>query len=180
MIRTAVPEDAQAILSIYAPYIRSTAITFEYDVPTVAEFTRRIETTLQRYPYLVAEEGSRILGYAYAGPLKGRAAYDWSCELSIYLAPEAKGRGLGRALYGALEGRLKEMGITNLYACIAYPKEEDEYLTKNSVDFHRHLGFAPIGHFHDCGYKFGRWYDMVWMEKLIAPHLPDQPGVHFG
>ena len=85
--------------------------------------------------------------------------------------------GMGRALYEALADRLQAMGILNLYACIGYPQVEDEYLTRNSARFHEHLGFALVGTFHNCGYKFGRWYDMVWMEKIIGEHRPDQPPV---
>ncbi len=179
-IRTATAADAAALLEIYQPYVEGTAITFELEVPTVEEFRGRIEKTLKRYPYLVLEEVSegdeeemanvvapRMLGYAYAGVFKDRAAYDHCVELSIYLDEKLQGKGYGRRLYEALEAKLKEMGITNLYACIAYPQIEDEYLTRNSVKFHEHLGFEIVGTFHKCGIKFGRAYDMVWMEKFV-------------
>ena len=111
------------------------------------------------------------MGYAYAGAFVGRAAYDHSCELSIYLDHSAKRRGFGRALYDAMESALKAMGITNMYACIGDPPDaEDEYLTRNSEHFHEHLGFVKVGTFHKCGYKFGRWYNMIWMEKIIGEH----------
>ena len=110
-------------------------------------------------------------GYTYAGPFKERAAYDRSCELSIYLARDAKGRGYGRKLYEAMEAALKDMGIMNMYACIADPITEDEYLTKNSEQFHQHLGFVKVGEFHKCACKFGRWYNMIWMEKFIGKHI---------
>ena len=177
IIRTATPDDAAALLAIYAPYVTGTAITFEYDVPSLEEFRGRIANTLKKYPYLVAEKDGTVVGYAYAGAFKARAAYSWAVELSIYLSPGAKGLGMGRKLYAALEESLKKMGVTNLYACIAFPETDDEYLTRNSVDFHAHLGFTLIGHFHKCGFKFRRWYDMVWMEKLIGDHIPDQPEV---
>jgi len=170
MIRSAVKEDAERLLEIYEYYVKETAVTFEYDVPSEEEFRGRIERTLQKYPYLVLEEGGRILGYAYAGVFKNRAAYDRSCELSIYLDKDAKGHGLGRKLYEALEAELKARGMLNLYACIACPIEEDEYLTRGSELFHSHLGFVRVGEFHKCGYKFGRWYDMIWMEKMIGEH----------
>lgn len=170
-ITSASPDDAERLLSIYAPYVTNTAITFEYDVPSKEEFARRIENTLRRYPYLVLKRDGDILGYAYAGVLKDRAAYDRSCELSIYLREDAHRQGCGRMLYDALESRLADMGILNLYACIAYPHEEDEYLTYASVRFHERLGFSIVGRFHDCGCKFGNWYDMVWMEKLIGAHI---------
>lgn len=176
-IRNAAPEDARRILEIYAYYVEHTAISFEYQVPTLSEFQARMEKTMQRYPYLVAEKGGNIQGYAYAGPFIGRAAYDWACELTIYLDPSARRCGLGRKLYEALEDRLKEMGIQNLYACIGVPEYEDEFLTNNSADFHRHLGFSEAGKFYKCGRKFDRWYHMVWMEKLIGNHPDGQSPV---
>ena len=178
-IREAGVADAARLLEIYAYYVQNTAITFEYDVPSLSEFQRRIRNMKRRYPYLVIERDGVIQGYAYAGPFVGRAAYAWSCELSIYLDRAARKRGLGRRLYEALEARLREMGILNLYACIGYPETEDEYLTRNSADFHAHLGFATVGEFHNCGYKFGRWYHMIWMEKLIGAPQAAQPPVRF-
>ena len=167
-IRSATKADAERLLEIYSYYVEKTAISFEYDVPSLEEFTNRIANTLKRFPYLVAEEEGVVQGYAYAGPFKERAAYNHSCELSIYLARGAQGRGYGRKLYEALETALKAKGILNLYACIGDPIVEDEYLTKNSEQFHQHLGFVKAGEFHKCGYKFGRWYNMIWMEKIIG------------
>ena len=170
MIREAKPEDAKALLEIYAYYVENTAITFEYDVPSTDVFRDRIIRTLEGYPYLVLEENGSILGYAYAGVFKDRPAYSRCCELSIYLSCGERRRGYGRMLYEALEAELKKRGFLNLYACIADPIVEDEYLTRNSEQFHRHLGFAKVGEFHRCGYKFGRWYNMIWMEKRIGEH----------
>lgn len=169
-IRSATTQDAARLLAIYSYYVEKTAISFEYDVPSLEEFTNRIANTLQKYPYLVVEEAGAVQGYAYAGPFQERAAYGRSCELSIYVARDAKGRGYGRKLYEALETALKMKGFMNLYACIGDPITEDEYLTKDSEQFHRHLGFVKVGEFHKCGYKFGRWYNMIWMEKLIGNH----------
>ncbi len=166
-IETASAKDAPRLLEIYAPYVKNTAITFEYDVPTLENFSARIQNTLKKYPYLVLKDDGKIMGYAYAGVFKDRAAYNRCCELSVYLDVNAHRRGYGKMLYAALEKKLREMGIENLYACIAYPVVEDEYLTKNSAEFHEHLGFTTVGHFHRCGYKFGRHYDMIWMEKLL-------------
>lgn len=173
LIRTAQVTDAEDILNIYAYYVEQTAISFEIDVPTIEEFRQRIANTLQKYPYLVILEDDKIMGYAYAGPFIRRAAYDHCAEMTIYLAHEARKRGLGRMLYSALESALKEMGILNLYACIGYPVVEDEYLTMNSVEFHGHLGYRLVGEFQNCGHKFGRWYSMVWMEKLIGQHTEE-------
>ena len=170
IIRTATANDAEELLNIYAYYVENTAITFEYDVPTIEEFIQRIENTLKKYPYLVAEKDGEILGYAYAGVFKDRSAYGWSAETTIYLKQDAVKCGLGRMLYEALEKEMKKRGFLNLYACIGYPIDDDEYLTKNSAEFHAHLGFETVGEFHKCGYKFGRWYNMIWMEKIIGEH----------
>ena len=169
-LRDASPGDAGHLLEVYAPYVMKTAITFEYDVPALGEFRSRIARTLERYPYLVALNDGRISGYAYGGSFVGRKAYEHSAEVSIYVAQDSQRQGIGRLLSSELESRLKASGILNLYACIAYPETEDEYLTRNSVEFHGHMGFSLAGHFHDCGYKFGRWYSMVWMEKIIGAH----------
>ena len=171
-IRNAKLEDAGRLLEIYAYYVEHTAVSFEYDVPSVAEFQSRMERIMKKYPYLVAEEGNVILGYAYAGPFVGRAAYGYSCELTIYLDKKAKRRGYGRKLYETLEALLKDMEIRNLYACIGDPIGEDPYLTRDSERFHKHLGFQKVGVFSKCGYKFGRWYNMIWMEKMIGEHGP--------
>jgi L-amino acid N-acyltransferase YncA len=170
IFRTAELADAGRLLEIYAPYVRDTAITFEYDVPSLDEFKERIRHTLLRYPYIVAEQDGKILGYAYVGPFHERAAYDWAVETSIYVDRNVQHSGVGRGLYDVLEKVLRAMHILNLNACIAYPREADDHLTKNSAEFHAHLGYRLVGEFHDCGYKFGRWYDMIWMEKLIGEH----------
>ena len=175
-IRPATPADAEELLSIYAPYVQHTAITFEYEVPSVEEFRERILHTLQHYPYLVAEKTitNSIVGYVYAGPLHVRAAYAWSVETSIYVKEGEKNSGIGKILYTALEKALAAQNMTNLNACIASPLVDDEYLNHNSIQFHEHLGYSMVGEFHKCAYKFGRWYNMVWMEKMIADHS-DRP-----
>ena len=251
--RVARPEDAAALLAIYAPYVEETAITFEYEVPSVEAFRARIAHTLATYPYIVAVEeqsanagtgrvdgapvsstsasgadaaagahrtSEHIIGYAYVGRLHARAAYDWTVETSIYVDRSARKHGLGRQLYERLEAILRAMNIISVNACIAYPGTmnpaidaaiaadrlqdahigigdpntadrarkhpregsadsgvgigEDPYLNTNSPDFHAHLGYQLVGHFHACAYKFDRWYDMIWMEKWIAPH-PAKP-----
>lgn len=176
-VRDATEKDAERILEIYDYYVRNTAITFEYDTPSLEEFRERMRKVMRKYPYLVILQDGEIKGYAYAREFVGRAAYDWSCEMTIYLDHRAKKCGLGRILYETLEKALQDMGILNLYACIGYPEQEDEYLTANSADFHAHLGYTKVGEFHRCGYKFGRWYHMNWMEKMIAEHREVQPPV---
>lgn len=174
-LRIADPSDAGELLKIYAPYVLNTAITFEYDVPSAEEFSDRIVNTLARYPYIVVQGGGEILGYAYTGVFHQRAAYDYTAETSIYLRTDAHRRGLGRALYEALESISRAQNITNLYACIASPAKEDAHLDRNSEEFHAHMGYEYAGRFHSCGYKFGAWYDMVYMEKRIAAPSCPQP-----
>ena len=164
--------DAAELLKIYAPYVVNTAISFEYDVPTVEEFTNRIQTISAKYPYIKAvDEQNEIVGYAYAGSFKSRRAYDWAVETTIYVKGDKRRNGVGRMLYEALEKALKDMGILNLNACIAMTENEDEHLTKDSFYFHEKLGYNLVGTFHKCGYKFNKWYDMIWMEKMVGEHI---------
>ena len=235
-LRLATPQDVEALLEIYAPYVKQTAISFEYDVPSAAEFAERIEQTLQRYPYLLAYasdeatfanderdenfkisagaagaeseilpadearncasgaakqnganliasvkqsgvnlKSGQILGYAYASAFKERAAYDWSTESSVYVSQNAHAFGIGRLLYEALERTLRAQNIANMNACIACG--DDEYLNDASVRFHERMGFRFVGRFQHCAYKFGRWYDMAWMQKPIGEHLQNQPAM---
>lgn len=178
-IRNAHIDDTERLLEIYSYYVLNTVITFEYDVPTISEFQNRMRRIMEKYPYIIIEKDGIIQGYSYAGAFVGRAAYDWSCETTIYLDRNARKLGLGRKLYEALETELKKMGILNLYACIAYPETEDKYLNRNSAQFHEHLGFVKVGEFHKCGYKFGRWYDMIWMEKIIGEHKAHQSKIRY-
>lgn len=169
-IRMAKKEDASEILKIYAPYVIDTAITFEYEVPAVEEFGQRISNVLKKYPYLVALENNIIVGYAYVSTFKDRAAYDWAVETTVYIAKGCQGNGVGKKLYLALEEILIKQNILNLNACIAYTDNEDSTLTNASAQFHQRLGYKKVGHFTKCGYKFGKWYDMIWMEKIIGVH----------
>ncbi len=174
LIRTATPGDAPGLLAVYAPYVLETAVTFEYEVPGTDEFAARISAILVRYPYLAAELDGRIIGYASAGSFHARAAYDWSVETSIYVDRSRRRAGIGRALYEALEACLREQGITNANACIAVPAAEpDPYLGRDSAAFHARMGYRLVGEFDRCAAKFGRWYDMVWMEKHLLRHAPD-------
>lgn len=181
-------EDAPALLEIYAPYVRTTAVTFECDVPSVEEFRQRIETISAKYPYIKAvaqdDDGSMVLGYAYVSAFKGRAAYDWSVETSVYVRQDARRAGVGRALYAALERCLRAMGVQNMNACIAAIPESwqgaNPYLTDDSVRFHERMGFSLVGRFHSCASKFGEWFDMMWMEKLLGNHELNPAPVRFG
>lgn len=173
-IRIATEQDAEELLKIYAPYVENTAITFEYTVPTLQEFTQRICHVLEKYPYLIAKREGKIVGYACAGTFKGRAAYDWAVETTVYVQENQKKTGIGRELYEALEKLLALQNIQNLNACIAYLEVEDTYLTHDSVRFHERMGYRMVGEFYKCGYKGGRWYNMVWMEKHIGRH-EDEP-----
>ena len=165
-IRIARPEDAEALLKIYRPYVERTAVSFECAVPSVEEFRGRIERTLEKYPYLLAEHDGEILGYAYAGAPWERAAYRWCAESSVYLAPEARGRGVGKALYQALEDILRRQGYRTRYALVTTDNEA-------SIGFHEAIGFVRRAFFPNCGYKLGTWHGVVWLEKQLAP--PDAP-----
>ncbi|MDY4001203.1 N-acetyltransferase family protein [Streptococcus orisratti] len=169
-IREVALEDAADLLQIYAYYVEKTAITFEYEIPSLEEFQGRIQKISAFYPYLVAEDEGTILGYAYASSFHPRAAYAWSAEATVYLSNTARGAGIGRLLYEQLENRLKKMGVLNLNACIATTDHEDPYLTNGSQKFHEALGFRLVGKFHQSGYKFQTWYDMIWMEKMLGEH----------
>lgn len=160
MIRPAVEKDIPAILDIYAPYVLTSTATFEYDVPCRREFTQRFLTITAQFPWLVWEENGEILGYAYASPPFSRAAYSWCAEPSIYLRPEAQGTGIAQALYEALEAILRRQGYQILYALICGENRQ-------SLRFHEKMGYSPRAEFPRCGYKFGRWLDLYWLEKPL-------------
>lgn len=167
-IRMASEQDAEALVEIYRPYVEETAITFEYDTPSPEEFRGRIREVLKKFPYLVAEWNGEPVGYAYVHPFKERAAYDWAVETSVYVRQEVRGRGIGKQLYAKLEELLTRQHITNLNACITYPNPD-------SIAFHERLGYKKVAHFTQCGYKFDRWYDMIWMEKMLCQQHPQRP-----
>ncbi len=175
MIRTAKLEDAEALRQIYGYYVENTAVSFEYTTPSLEEFRERIRTVLLTHPYLVYEEKGEVQAFAYAHPLITRAACDWSVEVSIYIREDIRGRGVGRALYEALEDVLRRQNIVNLEVSIAAAPAGDPYLSDGSVRFHEKMGYKQVGVFTKCGYKFGRWYDLLWMEKQIAPHKDKMP-----
>ena len=160
MIRNAAETDIPAMLAIYAPYVKNTTYTFEYTVPTMEEFMSRFREITAQFPWLVWEENGAVLGYAYGSLPFARAAYAWAGEVSIYLAPETQGRGIGRLLYTALENMMAAQGYRILYAIIT---EENT----GSLAFHKALGYREAGVFSRCGLKFNRWLSVVWMEKHL-------------
>ena len=165
-IRTATINDAKDLLDIYSYYVKNTAVTFEYEVPTEEEFQNRILHILEQYPYLVAETEEGIVGYAYAGRYHPRAAFAWSVEMAIYLKKDIRQTGIGRKLYTLLEEILKEQGVVRTIAHIVMPS--DEYTDFNSMQFHEKMGYKLAGKFENIGYKFGGWYSTIWMEKMIG------------
>ena len=172
IIRDATVNDIEAMLNVYAPYVENTAVSFEYEVPSIDEFRSRFEKITKKYPYFLAEDSNgEVLGYTYYSEFKDREAYRYSVETTIYLAKEACGRGIGRKLYEVLEKAAKAQNITNMNACIATCKTEDEYLTNRSYYFHEKMGYKLVGTFHNSGYKFDKWYDMVWMEKSVGEYF---------
>jgi phosphinothricin acetyltransferase len=176
-IRFATPADAEALVMIYAPYVLNTAITYEYVIPTPEEFAQRIQTYSRKHPYLVAEIQGIPVGYAYACPLGSRPAFDWAVETAIYVREDCRGMGVGKALYEKLEAILKVMGIRTVTAAVASVDHEDPYLTDASIRFHLTMGYTPVGTFHNAGCKFGRWYDLTWLEKAIGSYESDPPAV---
>lgn len=167
IIRDACVADAKRLVEIYSYYVEKTAVSFEYDIPSVEEFSRRIDKISKKYPYLVCEVDGKIVGYVYASAYSGRRAYDWTVTTSIYLDKECRRGGIGSALYEKLEERLRKQGIVNALAGIAYIDEEDEYLTNDSLCFHDKVGYKKVAHMPKVGKKFDRWYDLVWMQKVL-------------
>lgn len=176
-LRLATVSDASELLEIYSYYVKNTSITYEWEVPSIEEFENRISGTLKKFPYLIAEKNGKPVGYAYASPFKTRAAYQWAIETSIYIHKDFCHQGIGKLLLLKLEELLARQNVLNSNACIAYPETEDEFLTKNSAQFHEKMGYRLVGEFHKCGYKFNRWYNMIWMEKMIGEHKSNQTPV---
>jgi len=179
-IRPAGPGDAAGIQAIYAPIVAETVTSFEYEVPDAAEMARRVAARWPAHPWLVAVEGDgddRVLGYAYAGPFSGRAAYTWSTEVSVYVHPGAHRRGVGRSLYAALFAVLRRQGYRRAYAGIALPNAA-------SVGLHEAIGFVPVGRYARVGWKFGAWHDVGWWQRSLGDGMavdddPPAPPVPF-
>lgn len=179
-LRVAVPSDAEAMLAIYRPYVARTAVVFTEAAPSLTEYRSALEARLLRYPCLVAEQDGEVVGYAYASPFRPGAAYDWAVETTIYLRQDCRGQGIGKALYRQLEDLLRRQNILRLNACIAWTAQEDEHLTNASQRFHGQMGFSENARFDKCGWKFGKWYDILWMEKVLGSQDgPPKPFIPF-
>ena len=167
IIRDALTKDAARLVEIYSYYVKETAVSFEYEVPSVSDFEDRIRHIREKYPYLVCEKDGKILGYVYASAYGTRAAYNWTAMTSIYLDKDQRRQGIGTLLYKELEKRLKDMGIINLLAGVAYCEEEEEHLSHDSYKFHLKEGYLKVAHMPAIGKKFDRWYDLLWLQKTI-------------
>jgi L-amino acid N-acyltransferase YncA len=174
-IRLATAMDAEGILAIYAPIVRETAISFEVEPPTLAEMQARIEETLSRLPWLVSESDTGIGGYAYASRHRERAAYQWSVDVSVYVAASKRRHGLARGLYTSLLTILAELGYYSAFAGIALPNPA-------SVGFHESMGFRPIGVLRNVGYKLEAWHDVGWWQLELREYKdnpePPRPLAH--
>lgn len=166
-VRLATPSDGAALARIYGPIIADTAISFETDVPDASEMARRVEETTQTHPWLVMEDASGVIGYAYGCPHRKRVAYQWSCEVSAYVDARARGTGVGRMLYQTLFSLLKAQGYVRAFAGIVLPNAA-------SVGLHEACGFEPVGIYQGVGFKFGRWHDVGWWGFALND-LPEDP-----
>lgn len=170
LIRRVEEADARAILDIYAPYVAETSISFEYEIPSLGEMASRIRELLPCYPYLAAVSEGQLVAYAYAGPHKSRAAYQWNAELSVYVDRNHRGRGTGRALYGALLEILARQNFVNIYGVVTTPNPASQRL-------HEFFGFNPAGRLRRSGYKEGAWHDIVIYEKSLAAEEGPPAGI---
>ena len=162
-VRSATPVDSDALLAIYAPWVRDSVVSFELEVPSREEFRQRVSTILDRYPWLLCEEGNEVVGYAYAAPHRDRPAYRWSVEVSVYVDSAHHRHGVARLLYEALFDELRERGFYNAYAGMTLPNEA-------SRGFHLSCGFEPIGVYRKVGYKMGSWRDVEWFGLALQEH----------
>ena len=168
MIREATLQDVPAMLEIYQPYVLQTAYTFEYEVPSLAEFTLRFRTITEQFPWLVWEENGNIRGYCYGARAFERAAYQWAADLSVYLRPDCRGQGIGRKLYEALEQDLRRQGYRLVYGIVTSEN-------KASCKFHRAMGYHATAELPRCAWKFGNCYGITWFEKRLNDLDPTVP-----
>ena len=166
-IREVKLEDAERLAEIYSYYVQNTAVSFEYQAPSASEFEDRIRKTVERYPYIVCTYNDRVVGYAYAEAYSTREAYNWTVTSSIYIDKAFRRKRIGSVLYVELEKKLKKLGIVNILAGVAYSENEDEYLSHDSMKFHLKEGYTQVAHMPSIGKKFGRWYDLLWLQKKI-------------
>lgn len=168
VIRPATPEDAAALQAIYAPYVGDTPVSFEVEPPSVEEMSRRVAAATA---WIVFEAGGAVVGYAYASPHRERAAYRWSLDVSVYVRPDHRALGVGRALYTRLIAICADLGYHNAFAGITLPNPA-------SVALHESLGFGLVGVYRDVGHKLGRWHDVAWFQRVLRPPVPDprEPG----
>ena len=168
-LRLAKPEDAEKILKVLAPYIRDTAINFEYEVPDTEEYAKHIESISRKYPYIVCEIEGGIVCFAYASAHRSKSAYMWSAELSVYVDKDYLRLGIGHSLYSALIDILKLQNFENVYGVVTIPNENSEWL-------HRSMGFELVAVYRKTGFKLGRWHDVAWYVKYIGNHItPPRP-----
>ncbi len=160
-LRFAAPSDAAKFVEIYRPYVEKTTVTFEYDVPSTAEFERRITSFSEDFPFILCEVDGDIAGYAYAHKYGERFSFRFSAELSVYIAQDFRGVGLGKLLYSALIDLLTVQGYKNLYALVAAPNPA-------SFALHETFGFKEIGRANGVGYKFGKWIDLVTLQLIVG------------
>lgn len=160
-LRFAAPSDAAKLVEIYRPYVENTTVTFEYDVPSAAEFERRIRSFSEDFPFIICSLDGDVAGYAYAHKYGERFSFRFSAELSVYIAESYRGRGLGKLLYGALIELLTLQGYKNLYALVAAPNPA-------SFALHESFGFKEVGRANGVGYKFGKWIDLVTLELVVG------------
>ena len=176
-IRVAEIGDAEKILEIYSPYVDRTAVSFEYDLPSIEKFRQRMKHIQKRFPFLVATIDDEIVGFAYTHLFSDREAYKFCLEVSIYLHQDFQRQGIGKLLYEKIEKISRDQNFVSLYARVATTEIEDEFLTNASLKFHEKLGFQIVGKLPKCGFKFDRWYDMTIMMKDLRDRFEDPPPV---
>lgn len=171
-IRIALESDAAAVAAIYAPIVAETAISFETVPPSAKMMAERMRSTLATHPFLVAERAGKVVGYAYASAHAAREAYQWSTNVTVYVAADARGGRVGRRLYGVLFPVLEAQGFHAAFAGIALPNAA-------SVALHEAVGFQPLGVYREVGFKHGRWHDVGYWRRSLNVETPPSPPVAF-
>jgi len=168
MIRLAERNDASEIAEIYRPFCEDSCVSFETEAPDAAEMASRIDKIRARFPWLVCERDGIVAGYAYASPHRERAAYRWAVEVTVYVHPGHREKGVGRQLYHELFARLRDQGFFKAYAGILVPNPA-------SQAFHETMGFTLVGIYRNIGYKLGAWRDVGWWELSLSPQTDSPP-----